>query len=501
MDLHTLCCHRPLGPGPLKFQSECVEMNFLSFCVAGSAALFLWGAQAAPIASAAEPLSVTDASDAPPLSTDLLALRDQAEAIYLAAQDRDLALRNLEFLTDQIGHRLSGSASLERAVEWAATSMAEGGLLVDKQPVQVPHWVRGEESATLLSPVSRDLNILGLGMTVGGDVEADVVVLTGFEALETTDVAGKIVLFNVPFTTYGETVQFRLKGASLAASHGAVGMLLRSVTTESLYTPHTGTLKYDAAQPKIPAAALSIEDATWLHRLYKQNVPIRVRLSLGAKHHGLVQSHNVIADYPGSDLAKEAVLVGCHLDSWDVGQGAQDDGVGCMIAWEAAQLLKDMGIQPRRTIRVVLFTAEENGIWGGNAYAEERFEEFKLVAALESDSGNGIADGFRLDLSGFESEAEKEAIHARAVAFETALRPAGLVRLQLGYSGADVRPSVAKGVPGFGLNHDTTAYWPIHHTDGDTFEKVIPADLAHNVGLMAAAVYVLAQAEWTLVGD
>jgi carboxypeptidase Q len=424
----------------------------------------------------------------------------QSEAIYRAAQDRDVGLRHLEFLTDQIGHRLSGSEALERAVDWAAEEMAKGGLVVDKHPVMVPHWVRGKESATLISPVERSLNILGLGMSVGGDVEAEVVVLTSFEALETTDVEGKIVLFDVPFTTYGETVQYRVSGPSRVAEKGAVAMLLRSVTSASLYTPHTGTLKYDEAQPKIPAAALSIEDATWIHRLYKGGAPIRVRLSLGAQHHGMVGSHNVIADLPGSEIPQEAVLVGCHLDSWDVGQGAQDDGVGCMIAWEAAQLLKDMGLRPRRTIRVVMFTAEENGGWGGQAYADERFDDYRLVAVLESDSGNGRADGFRMDLSGFEDPAERDRIWGRSVAMELALRPAGLVRLIPGYSGSDVKASAKKGVPGFGLNHDTRNYWPIHHTDADTFEKIVPEDLAHNVGLMAAAVYFLAQQEENLTG-
>lgn len=452
-------------------------------------------ALAFPLAAEAEP-------EAPlkPAQT-LQEFKVQSEAIYLAAQGRDVALRNLQYLTDQIGNRISGSKALEQAVEWSATEMAKGGLVVTKQPVQVPHWVRGAESATILAPVEQPLNLLGLGMTVGGDVEADVVVLTNFEALESTDVKGKIVLFDVPFTNYGETVQFRLKGPSLVAKHGGIGMLLRSVTTESLDSPHTGTLKYDEEQPKIPAAALSIEDATWMHRLYDGGIPVRVRMSLGAKDHGMVTSHNVIADLPGTDRAEQAVLVGCHLDSWDVGQGAQDDGVGCMIAWDAVQLLKDMGLQTRRTIRVVLFTAEENGIWGGRAYADERFEDFQLVAALESDSGNGIADGFRIDLDGFEDEALKAQILGRAVAMEVALRPAGLVKLSPGYSGADVGFSVRKGVPGFGLNHDTSTYWPIHHTDADTFEKVVPADLAHNVGLMAAAVYYLAQVEEPLTGE
>ena len=207
----------------------------------------------------------------------------------------------------------------------------------------------------------------------------------------------------------------------------------------------------------------------------------------------------VVADIPGRDGGPERVLLACHLDSWDVGQGAQDDGAGCMIAWEAAQVLKDMGLKPRRTIRVVLFTAEENGIWGGRAYAEERFNDYAHVAALESDSGNGRANGFRLDLSGFDDPKQIAQIRKQAVGMEIVLKHAGLSTVDLGYSGADVGPSVKKGVPGFGLNHDTTTYWPIHHTDADTFDKIVPADLAHNVGVMAAAVYYLAQSPEPLI--
>ena len=416
-----------------------------------------------------------------------------AKALYKAATESDRALRNLEFLADHIGHRLSGSESLAEAVEWASTSMAGGGLAVRKQPVAVPHWERGEESAHLLSPVHKELEILGLGMTVGGEVEADVVVLTHFDQLETQDVQGKIVLFDVPFTTYRDTVSYRVNGPSRAAEKGAVAVLVRSVSPESLNTPHTGTLSYDEEAPQIPAAALTIEDASWLHRLAEDGETLRLRLSLGAQHHGMVESHNVIADLPGRELTDEAILVACHLDSWDVGQGAQDDGAGCMIAWEAAQLLIDLGLTPRRTVRVVFFTAEENGIWGGKAYAEEELDALRIIAALESDSGNGIANTLRMDFSGFEEDLQAEIAGniTNVVALE--MKAAGLESLVPGFSGADIGPSVKKGVIGFGLQHDTSNYWPIHHTHADTFEKVVPEDLAHNVGIMAIAVYLLAE--------
>ena len=230
-------------------------------------------------------------------------------------------------------------------------------------------------------------------------------------------------------------------------------------------------------------------------------MPIRVRLSLGAKHHGMVTSHNVIADLPGREVPEEVILVGCHLDSWDVGQGAQDDGAGCMIAWEAARLVQDLGLSPRRTIRVVFFTSEENGIWGGKAYAEERLGERRHIAALESDTGNGRAVSLGLDLSGFADSAAQYAIEARVEEMERVLNGAGLQGIERGYSGADIGPSVRKGVVGFGMHHNTETYWPIHHTTADTFDKIVPADLAHNVGVMAAAVYYLAQVEDPLVPE
>ena len=421
--------------------------------------------------------------------------------LYEAAFEEDRALRRLQYLSDHIGHRLGGSENLERAIQWSSGELQSDGFQVELQPVQIPHWERGDESAQLLSPFDRELEILGLGMTVGGEVEGEVVALSSFEELERTDVQNKIVLFDVPFTTYGETVAYRLNGASKVAAKGGTAMLLRSVTPVSLNTPHTGTLFYDEAYPAIPAAALTVEDATWLHRLFDDGQTVRVRLSLGAQHHGMVTSHNVIADLPGSETPEEAVLVGCHLDSWDVGQGAQDDGAGCMIAWEAANLIRELGWKHRRSIRVVLYTAEESGIWGGQAFAEQRAEDYHWVAALESDIGNGRVEALSLDLSGFPVEASQMVIEQRVQDMQLALSPLGLISIERGGSGADIGPLVRTGVPGFGLRHNTTDYWPIHHTAADTFEKIIPEDLAHNVGMMAAAVYYLAQMESPFIVD
>jgi carboxypeptidase Q len=421
---------------------------------------------------------------------------DRVEGLYRAAGESTVAYDRLKWLCEVIGHRLSGSEELEQAIDWAVSELETDGMRVQTQDVLVPHWERNEESLTMLAPMDRDLHILGLGMTVGGEVEAEVVVVSSFEELDSVDVTGKIVLYDVPFTTYGETVQYRGRGPSEASRRGAVGVLVRSVTPVSLYTPHTGATRYAEDAPKIPAAAVTVEDAVWMHGLQDQGIPIRVKLSLGAVHHPDSTSRNVIADVVGREKPDEAVVVGCHFDSWDVGQGAQDDGAGCLIAWEAARLISEMEQAPRRTVRVVLFTNEENGLRGGRAYAAEQ-DDMKVVAAFESDTGNGRADGFRVDLRA------EDIVRAQAGVFEmtAALQSIGGGTLLPGYAGADVGPLAAQGIPSFGMRHDTTTYWPIHHTRADTFEKVVLEDLQHNAGLMAAAVWLLAEAEGTLLDE
>jgi carboxypeptidase Q len=431
---------------------------------------------------------------------------DQASALILgAALTGDRAWEDLVHLCDRIGHRLSGSASLEAAIAWAKSRLEEDGLAVTLESVQVPKWVRGAESAAMITPVARPLPVLGLGMTVGtppGGVEADVLVVSSWDELaaRAADVPGRIVLFDVPFTSYGPTVQYRGRGATEAGKLGAVAALVRSVTPESLSTPHTGALRYDEAVPAIPAAALTVEDAETLHRLQDRGVTPRVKLELGAVHHGDVESFNVIAEVPGRESPDEVVLLGCHIDSWDVGQGAQDDGAGCVMVMESLRLIAALPWAPKRTVRGVLFTNEENGLRGGKAYHAAHGAE-DHVAALEADTGAGQPLGWRLDLRGEEGDAltaEQAAVMGSLAGLQERLAPLGATGLRLAYSGADIGPIVKDGTPGFGVDFDTTGYWPIHHTEADTIDKIDPVLLNRNVAVMALTAFTLAEMDGRL---
>ncbi|HVP14528.1 MAG TPA: M28 family peptidase, partial [Terriglobales bacterium] len=328
------------------------------------------GASAAPRHRAAAP--------GPRIPLDSL-YRAAAARLIGAALTSDHAHLSLSRLCDGIGNRLSGSPALDLAVDWAAAEMRVDGLEnVRLQPVMVPHWVRGEERAEIVEPgITRPLVILGLGGSIGtppGGVTAEVVALTSFGALDSLpadSVRGKIVLYDVPFTNYGETVRYRGAGANRAAARGAVAMLLRSVTPVSLRTPHTGAMgAYVDSLPRIPAAAVTVEDAQTIHRLLARGEPVRVHLTMGAQTLPEVLSHNVMGEIRGSARPEEVVVVGGHLDSWDVGQGAMDDGGGCVIGMEALRLMKELNLRPRRTVRCVLWLNEENGLKGGNAYAD-----------------------------------------------------------------------------------------------------------------------------------
>jgi len=416
----------------------------------------------------------------------------------------------LKELCDRIGARLSGSPELDEAVSWAAERMSKGdGVAVSLQEVQVPHWVRGQESLELLSGRTRFLPMLGLGMSVGTKpegVEGEVLVVTSFDELNSLgaeQVSGRIVLFDVPFTTYGETVKYRLGGPSAAAALGAAAVLVRSVTPVSLNTPHTGTTRYQDDAPKIPAAAITVEDATHLHRLQDDGVVSRVRLRMAAEHRGDVLSSNVIAELRGREIPDEVVLVSCHLDSWDVGQGAQDDGAGCVMAMEAIRLISELDYRPRRTLRAVLFTNEENGAGGGAEYAARNQQDH--VVAIEADVGCGPARGWRLDLGQSRSESVEgeEAAQAKAeelmAPIRTALEVLGAGGLRLGYGGTDIKPLVAEGTLGLGLDMDTTGYWPIHHTEADTLDKIDPLVLRRNTAVMAITAFLLAESQEPMV--
>ena len=419
--------------------------------------------------------------------------RAAAARIIGAALTSDRAYARLAHLTDHIGNRLSGSQNLERAIEWAISEMKRDGLdNVRAEKVMVPHWVRGEESLELLTPVPRKLQMLGLGNSVGTPAQgiaAEAIVVRSFAELDRLgeQVRGKIVVYNAPYVNYGATVQYRLQGASRAARYGAVAALVRSITPVSLQTPHTGAMNYDPNQPKIPVAAVTIEVAEFLQRMNDRGDHPRLQLKMEAKFLPDAESANVVAEIKGSEKPDEIVLISGHFDSWDVGQGAHDDGGGCIVAWETVRLLKELGLKPRRTIRVVLWTNEENGLRGGNAYRDaHRAEIAKHVLAIESDSGVYRPEGFGL--------AATAPLQMRANMQEIAKLLSGIGADQIAEDGggADIGPMMREGVVGASLDVDGTHYFDTHHTPADTLDKVNPRELALCVATMAVMAYTVA---------
>ncbi|HEX8720930.1 MAG TPA: M28 family metallopeptidase [Pyrinomonadaceae bacterium] len=429
----------------------------------------------------------------PPPRVKIEDYRERASRIIGAALTDDTAYRRLAWLTDRIGHRLSGSESLTRAIEWAVSEMKRDRLdNVRAEKVMVPHWVRGEESLELVEPRALGLSMLGLGNSEGtpaGGLTAEAVVVRSFDELEALGerVRGKMVVYNVPFTNYGQTVAYRGAGASRAAKYGAVAAIVRSVTPVSLQTPHTGSLRYTDGLPKIPAAAVTIEGAEMLQRMYDRGEHPRLRLTMGAHFLPDAESANVVAELKGRERPNEVVVVGGHLDSWDVGQGAHDDGGGCVVSWEVARLLKELNLRPRRTIRVVLFTNEENGVRGGNGYRDaHKSEVANHVLAIESDVGVFRPTGFGLS--------EKASPQARADFQEIARLLSGIRadRVDPDGEGTDIGPIMREGVTGASLNVDFSHYFDIHHTQADTFDKVNPQELAACVAAMTVMAYVVA---------
>jgi carboxypeptidase Q len=392
---------------------------------------------------------------------------------------------------------LSGSPNLERAIAWALAEMTSDGLdNVRAEKVMVPHWVRGEESLELVSPVATKLTMLGLGNSVGtpaAGVSAEAVVVRDFAELDALAerVRGKIVVYNAPFVNYGATVQYRTTGASRAARYGAVAALVRSITPVSLQTAHTGAMNYDPQQPKIPTAAITIEGAELLQRMYDRGEHPTVRLKMEAKFLPDAESANVIAELKGTERPDEVVLIGGHFDSWDVGQGAHDDGGSCIAAWEAVRLLKELGLRPRRTIRVVLFTNEENGTRGGTGYRDaHRAEVAKHIFAIESDSGIYRPEGLAL--------AANTPLQLRSNLTEIAKLLTGIEADRIGNDGggADIGPMMREGVAGGNLDVDGSHYFDIHHTQADTLDKINPRDLSLCVATLAVYAYTIADVDF-----
>jgi len=369
--------------------------------------------------------------------------------------------------------------------------------------VMVPHWVRGEASGRIVAPTPHPMAILALGMSDGTKPEgvtAEVVEVKSFDELNALGdrAKGKIVLFNKPIYAnggedrgYGSAVGLRYSGAAAAAKVGAVGMLIRSLATADLRLPHTGAMAYENGVTRIPAAAIAPEDAELIHRFLVAGEIVKVTFTLSCKTLPDAASANVVGEIRGSEAPDEVVVIGGHLDSWDVGTGAQDDGAGCAISMEALRLIRSLGLKPKRTIRAVLFTNEENGLRGGKAYTEAHAAELgKHVAAIESDSGGARPLGFGVSAGPGGTDIVKKlaAPLARFAADD----------VQEGGGGADISPMAAAGVPQLGLRQDSTHYFDIHHTMADTLDKVDAHDLAMNATAMAAMAWQLANLDPSL---
>ena len=445
-------------------------------------------------ASCAQPSSQVPAPRTPRTSALADQYRSDATRLIDAALADNTAYLRIGEVADRFGSRLSGSPQLEAAIDWIVAKMREDGLEnVHTQAVMVPHWVRGEESLELVTPRRLKLRMLGLGGSVGtpaSGITAPVLVVSSFDELtrRANEARGRIVLYDAPFTTYGETVRYRGAGASAAARVGAVASLVRSIASNSMQSPHTGAMRYDTTVARIPSAAVSVEDATMLHRMQDRGERVTVTLRMAAATLPDAPSRNVIAELHGRERPDEVVVIGGHIDSWDVGQGAMDDAGGAFVAWEAVRLMKQLGLRPRRTVRIVHWTNEENGGRGSAAYRDANLGELaKHILAIESDNGTFSPIGFRVSGS------------AATVAVAQGIGPlltrigAGLIEAERNGPEADIAPLVRLGVPGMGLTVDGTRYFWYHHSEADTFDKLDAAEVARCVAAMAVMAYVVAE--------
>ncbi|HEX8178763.1 MAG TPA: M20/M25/M40 family metallo-hydrolase [Pyrinomonadaceae bacterium] len=445
------------------------------------------------------------AATPPPLSPQLVR---QLEIIQRAALTEDYAYRQVGHLTNNIGPRLTGSAQAQAAVEYVAAEMRKLGLEVQLEKLSVPHWVRGEETAALVQypgqavGVPQKVVLTALGGSVATPPQgltAEVVVVNNFDELQNLGrarVAGRIVLFNYRFDdqmakqgfggdAYGQAVAYRGAGPSAAARLGAAAALIRSVGGASFRLPHTGSTRYAQDAPRIPAAAVAAEDADMIAYLVRQGA-VRMRLTLTPQQLPDAPSYNVVADLKGTEQPEQVVIVSGHLDSWDLGTGAIDDAAGVGVAMATLQLVKQLKLRPRRTIRFVAWMNEENGLVGGRTYARVHEREVgNHFAAIESDRGAGHP-------LGFEVKGKPEIIAMLAqVSQVLASQGAGLMR-SVEDTEADISPLATAGVPSFGLWQDTRTYFDYHHTPADTFDKIVPRELAENAAAMAVLAYALA---------
>ncbi|KAM6171248.1 carboxypeptidase Q [Erethizon dorsatum] len=414
-------------------------------------------------------------------------------AVYGKSQNR--SYERLALLVDTVGPRLSGSENLEKAIQIMYRNLQEDGLeSVHLEPVRIPRWERGEESAVMLAPRIHRMAILGLGGSIGTPPEgitAEVLVVTSFDELQrkASEARGKIVVYNQPYISYAMTVQYRVRGAVEAAKVGALASLIRSVAPFSIYSPHTGMQEYQDSVPKIPTACITVEDAEMLSRMAFRGNKIVIQLKMGAKSYPDTDSYNTVAEITGSKYPEQVVLVSGHLDSWDVGQGAIDDGGGAIISWEALSLIKDLGLRPKRTLRLVLWTAEEQGGLGAFHYYQLHkinISNYSLV--MESDSGFFLTTG--LQFTGSEK--------ARAIMEEvmSLLQPLNITQVFRDAEGTDINFWIQAGVPGASLyDDDLYKYFHFHHSHGDTMTAMDPKRMNIAAAVWAVVSYVIADME------
>ena len=437
------------------------------------------------------------AADPPPVIPP--EVRRTAEALADKAFVGTRASEWVRGLVDTAGSRLSGSPGDKLAIEWGVATLKRLGFAnVRAEKLMGPHWVRGVETGEVVAPYPHKLFLTALGGSVPtpeGGLEAEILEVANLEELDAKkpeDVRGKIVFINkrmqrtLDGSGYGKAGDVRHRGASRAAKQGAIGVIIRSIGTDSNRTPHTGGMRYLDGIPKIPAAAVSNPDADLLERLVDEGKPVRVRFTLGCRDMGEAETANVIGEVPGRGSPKEVVLLGCHRDAWELGTGAEDDAAGCGIVIEAARLIAGLGNRPRRTIRVVLYANEENGLAGGKAYAARYAAELPLhAAALESDLGSGRPIGFSWNAGPSSIPLMKE--------ISSLLEPLGASELTPdGFGGADISPLLLSGVPLFSVRQEASRYFDVHHTPNDTFDKIDIPSLDKMTAAVAAFAYVAA---------
>ncbi len=436
-------------------------------------------------------------------------LLTELKQLQQAALASEYAYRQVAHLSNNIGPRLSGSLQAEHAVRYVADEMRRVGLDVRLEKVMVPHWVRGVETGELVQFAGQAPNttqkifLTALGGSVATQPEGlttDVVVVETFDQLRAMGrerVAGKIVLFNArfdkqmaeqgfAFDAYVQAVAYRGAGASEAARLGAAASLVRSVGSADFRLPHTGALRYLDDVPKIPAAAVAAEDADLIAYLAAQG-NVRLHLTLTPQTLPDVASYNVVADIKGSEHPEQIVIVSGHLDSWDLGTGAIDDAAGVGIAMQTANLIKQLKLRPKRTIRIIAWMNEENGLRGGTAYAQDHKAELaNHIAAIESDSGAGHPLGF----SAHASRKAVDMLTPLSAILQTS--GAGIARQTQNPEGADVSPLDQAGVPTFSPLQDVRTYFHYHHTAADTLDKIVPRELAENAAVIAVLAYAIA---------